>query len=338
MPQPQPLLFTSGHIPPFLNPRSLITTSLSKAFLLQLRRYATFYIWRLVSWGIAALFISSPSRDVDPTEDFCSLSSHMSRALPGLLKYFVLLFIYQRSKYIVVQNDGILYIAGGYQLYLQEYISYDGPSLYPLPMLSLLLIFQAKALPTPLDIVLRSLNISDKFKTSVDSVSYVQPEEIPGTIPGFSNAALFPTESGFDLTLGEWEPYNNTKRGPPIEKKWQYDISTQRWTDAGVTLKHWFQINAPRRISSSMTAWIPSMKKGFLFGGTFSSVNGTSPNATRLPEHNGLITYDQATNTWTNESTQLEGISDGGLVHITTATDEVLIQFGGVSRFHTYVV
>ena len=82
-----------------------------------------------------------------------------------------------------------------------------------------------------------------------------------------------------------------------------------------------------------MITWIPSLKKGFLFGGTFVSVNGTSLKATDLEEHNGLITYDQAANKWTNETTPLGGISEGALVHITTATDEVLIQFGGRSEW-----
>jgi len=86
-----------------------------------------------------------------------------------------------------------------------------------------------------------------------------------------------------------------------------------------------------------MTSWIPSLKKGFLFGGTFFSVNGTSKVA-GLEEHNGLITYDQATNTWTNETTPFGGIADGGLVHITTATDEVLVQFGGRFGYATNLV
>ena len=184
------------------------------------------------------------------------------------------------------------------------------------------------------------MNISKSFKTSLDSVYYVQTEGVPRTIPGVADAALFPTESGFDLTFGRWEPYNNTIYGnkdPPIEdKKWQYEIATQRWTDAGITLRN-FETSALRRLSSSMTAWIPSMKKGFLFGGAFFSADGTSFNVTWSQEHNGLITYDQATNTWTNKTTPLGGISDGGLVHITTTTDEVLIQFGGYSGLYTQV-
>ena len=79
------------------------------------------------------------SKDADPTEDFCSLNSHMSRTPPpSLLKYFVSLFVYHRSKYIVVQKDDILYIVGGVMRYLREYQYYDGPSLYPLSMHSLL--------------------------------------------------------------------------------------------------------------------------------------------------------------------------------------------------------
>ena len=190
--------------------------------------------------------------------------------------------------------------------------------------------------------MLRSLNVSKKFQTSPDSVDCVRTEAIPGTVPAVVDAALFPTESGFDLTFGRWYPYNSTiygKRETPIEdKKWQYDIATQRWTDTGIILKNWFQSSTSRRVSSSMTAWISSLKKGFLFDGTFFSANGTSLKGIDLEEHNGLITYDQATHIWTNETTPFGGISEGGLVHITTATDEVLIQSGGRSGLATSLV
>jgi len=180
------------------------------------------------------------------------------------------------------------------------------------------------------------------FNTSLDSVNYVRTEEIPVTIPGVLDAALFPTEAGIDLTFGRWNPYNSTihgKRDPPVEdRKWQYDIATQQWTDKRIILRNWFEQNSSRRVTSSMTAWIPSLKKGFLFGGTFFSVNGTSSKVTELEEHNGLITYDETTSTWKNETTPFGGISEGALVPITTATDEVLIQFGGRSESATNVV
>jgi len=191
-----------------------------------------------------------------------------------------------------------------------------------------------------LDPVLRSLNISKSFRTSLDSVNYIRTEEVPGAISGIFDAAFIPTETGFDLTFGAWGTYNSTiygKKDPPIEdKKWQYDIAARRWTDTGIILKNWFEMNTPRKVSSSMTSWIPSLRKGFLFGGNFFSINGTSK-VTMLEEHNGLITYDQATNTWTNETTPFGGVADGGLVHITTATDEVLIQFGGRSELANLV-
>ncbi|RPA93037.1 hypothetical protein L873DRAFT_1847396 [Choiromyces venosus 120613-1] len=222
--------------------------------------------------------------DADPTDDFCSLSGHMS-GLP---------LNSPKSKRIVAQKD---------------------------------------------DTVLRSLNVSKSFQTSLDSVNYVKTEAVPDTIPGVQDAVFFPTASGFDLTFGRWWPYNSTifgkKDGPIEDKKWQYEIATQQWTNTEITLSNWFQANSPMRVSSSMTAWIPSLKKGFLFGGVYVSENGTSLKVTEFEEHNGLITYDQATNTWTNQTTSLGGIAEGGLVQITTATDEVLIQFGGRSDWAT---
>jgi len=193
-----------------------------------------------------------------------------------------------------------------------------------------------------LDPVLRSLDISKGFRTSLDSANYIRTEEVEVGISGVFDAAFFPTETGFDLTFGAWRLYNSTiygKKDPLMEdKKWQYDIAARRWTDTGIILKNWFQLNTSKKVTSSMTSWIPSLKKGFLFGGTFFSMNGTSLKVTELEEHNGLITYDQATNTWTNETTPFGGISEGGLVHITTATDEVLIQFGGRYGFSTSLV
>ncbi|KAG0638828.1 hypothetical protein HOY80DRAFT_130402 [Tuber brumale] len=220
------------------------------------------------------------------------------------------------SAHMMARKDDMLYIAGGWMLYPSPYTGYNGPNT-----------------------VLRSLNVSKSFQTSIDSTNYIRTEEVPGTVPVVQDAAFFPTESGFDLTFGRWWPYNSTlfgiREGPVEEKKWQYEIATQKWTDAGITLKNWFQTNSQMRVSSSMTAWVPPLKKGFLFGGTFVSENGTSLKVVEFEEHNGLITYDQATNTWTNESTPLGGIAEGGLVHLTTATDEILIQLGGRSEWAT---
>ncbi|KAG0636425.1 hypothetical protein HOY80DRAFT_1088840 [Tuber brumale] len=207
------------------------------------------------------------------------------------------------SKNIVAQKDGILYIVGGLMLYSSPNGNYNGPNQ-----------------------VLQSLDISKSFQISLGSADYFSTEKVPDTVSGVSDAALFPTESGFDFTFGRWYPYNSTvygKKDAPVgDKQWKYEIATRRWTDKGITLTNWIREDSSRTVSSSMTAWIPSLKKGFLFGGTFAPANGTSLDVTELEGHPGLITYDQATNTWTNETTPLGGIAEGGLVHITTAADE----------------
>ena len=224
-------------------------------------------------------------------------------------------------------------------LYPSPDLGYNGPSSYLIRTHSLLPSLQANDWTTPLDTVLRSLNVSKRFQTSLDSVDYIRTEEVPSIVPGVSDAAFFPSESGFDLTFGVWWPYNSTiygKQDVPVEdRKWQYEIATRQWTSTGTTLRNWVQTNASTRVSSSMTAWIPSLKAGFFFGGTFIATMGSSLEVVDLEEHNGLITYNQATNTWTNETTPLGGISEGGLVHITTATDEVLTQLGGRSEWAT---
>ncbi|KAG0643309.1 hypothetical protein HOY80DRAFT_1094218 [Tuber brumale] len=183
------------------------------------------------------------------------------------------------------------------------------------------------------DSILRSLNVSKSFKTSPDDTSYIRTERFQGAAPNAADAAFFPTESGFNLTFGKWYPSSGTIYGnedSPIQNwKWEYEIATQQWTSRDITPRDWLQKNSSRRVFSSMTAWIPSLKKGFLFGGYFVSVNEESLEMEALEAHDGLITYDQATDMWTDETALVGGISDGGLVHITTATDEVLIQLGG---------
>ena len=93
-------------------------------------------------WLLGALLsFSSVVRglDVSPTENFCSLSYHMSRTPSDLLKCSHSLLTDQRAVYIVAQKDGMLYIVGGWMTYPFEYSSYDGPSLCLLLMHNLLL-------------------------------------------------------------------------------------------------------------------------------------------------------------------------------------------------------
>ena len=73
-----------------------------------------------------------------------------------------------------------------------------------------------------------------------------------------------------------------------------------------------------------------------MFGGVFLGESSTT--VQEKNEHNGLIVYDAADNSWTNTSTPVGAINEGGLVHLSTATDEVLIQFGGRTGLATIVV
>ena len=73
-----------------------------------------------------------------------------------------------------------------------------------------------------------------------------------------------------------------------------------------------------------------------MFGGLFYIESSTS--SVELYEHGGLIVYDPATNIWANTSTPVGARSEGGFVHLTMATDEVLIQFGGRAGSRTVVV
>ncbi|KAG0638422.1 hypothetical protein HOY80DRAFT_1078462 [Tuber brumale] len=263
------------------------------------------------------------------------LSFTPAGAPSNLPKFSFPLIFNQKVENVVAQKNGILYIAGGWMQYSPPYENRSGPSSYALWMHTLLPFPQTNNLATGLDPVLRLLDVSKNFQTSL-SAEYVRTEVVREEVPVVADAAFFPTESGLDLAFGIWRPCKGVgcgRRDPPIEdKKWQYDISNKQWTNTDITLKKWFQRNSPRRVSSSMTAWIPSLRKGFLFGGIFVSINETSFEVTELEEHNGLLTYDQAIDTWANETMSFGGIAEGGIVPITTATDEVLVQLGGRTR------
>ena len=74
-----------------------------------------------------------------------------------------------------------------------------------------------------------------------------------------------------------------------------------------------------------------------MFSGTFNLETSTVVKE-GVYEHGGLIVYDSETNIWTNTSTPIRPVTEGGLVHLTTATDEVLIQFGGRAERDTVIV
>jgi len=94
-------------------------------------------------WLLGALLSFSSvahSLDANPTEDFCSLSDHMSMTPSNLPTCFHSLFTDQRAVYIVTQKDGMLYIVGGWMVYRSPYSNYSGPS-SSLPRLHNLLLF-----------------------------------------------------------------------------------------------------------------------------------------------------------------------------------------------------
>src|SRR5437868_9182079 len=116
------------------------------------------------------------------------------------------------SRYIVALKGDMLYIVGGWMGYSLGNTDRNGPSLYPMnpqhsphPHVN-----DSTTFPDP---VLRSLNVSKSFKTSLNNVNFIRTEEVPDTVSGVTDAAFFPTESGFDLTFGRRQPYNGTIYG-----------------------------------------------------------------------------------------------------------------------------
>jgi hypothetical protein len=184
-----------------------------------------------------------------------------------------------------------------------------------------------------LDTIIRSVDLSKGFRTIVDSVNYVQAQSLPDSVPGLSNGVLWPTDpegSNIDYMLGRYYPANVGVYGerpvPDSSKKWRYNTKTKEWTEDDIILQDFYNPTTTK-VSSAMTVWAPELKKGFLVGGVFDRDNNTQ--VTEIGVHNGLITYDAQTDTWANQTTPIGGIAEGGLVHLKTATDDVLIQLGG---------
>ena len=192
------------------------------------------------------------------------------------------------------------------------------------------------------DTVIRSLNISKSFQTSLESVNYIQEEPLPDWVPGMAFATWWPTrENTLDLALGLYHMANPKYFGqsklPDEDRRWSYNTLTRNWTEERITLKGWSQTNRSMRVASGMTSWIPKLKKGYMFGGVFNFETSTRVEE-GIYEHGGLIVYDAETNIWTNTSTPIRPVTEGGLVHLSTATDEVLIQFGGRAKRATTMV
>ena len=217
----------------------------------------------------------------------------------------------------------------------------NGPGSYPIlpPISNFLVFYQISKESDRADTVIRSFNLPSSFRTPGFN-SYIGVDSLLGSVPGMSGAAWWPAHKNtLDLALGIYQgpagsgPYQL----PDENKRWSYNTLTCGWTEEVITLDG-SSANNSMRVASGMTSWIPKLNRGYMFGGVFQFFSNTSDYGQETYEHGGLIVYDPTAKIMTNASTPVDPINEGGLVHLTMATDEVLMQFGGRTGGATEVV
>lgn len=88
------------------------------------------------------------------------------------------------------------------------------------------------------------------------------------------------------------------------------------------------------KVGSKMSAWIPSLNRGYYLAGLTYKDAPTLPwdGGRDMGDHHGLLIYDANQDSIRNETQPFANGREGGLIHITTATDQLLLFFGGFSE------
>ena len=195
---------------------------------------------------------------------------------------------------------------------------------------------------------LRIIPLSKPFRTGQDVAAYMTRQSIPDTIPRKTFAAWWPVSArelvaffGYhDVSPVDVQRQNaiaTTVDG--LDAKWVYDVQDGLWATEKVRSAdlEMYRIGADKdgalwKVSSNMAAWVPSLKRGYMIGGSSyrDSKDLNNGSAARLwDDHNGFLVYDLAADSWTNRSMPVPHTRLGVLAHISTRDDEVLIMFGG---------
>ena len=191
------------------------------------------------------------------------------------------------------------------------------------------------------------IDFSKSFRTGADVSEYVKLLELPDMVPRGTSVLLWPTTNNtLDLFHGIHEPTemqvltNDTAalKVRPLNAKHEFDIATETWTAKTVAEADLLMATIPEdkdgALQKPMTrtqVWVPGAKKGFELGGeSYVDSNHTCwVNIRQFASHNGLLVYDQETDSWTNETMPLKLMQDGVLAQLQTADDNILIAFGG---------
>ena len=126
-----------------------------------------------------------------------------------------------------------------------------------------------------------------------------------------------------------------------LDAKWVYDVRDRLWATETV---HKADLEM-RRIGadengalqkpiSGMSTWVPSLKRGYMIGGTsYRDGKDLAYNSGReFDDHKGFLVYDLAADSWTNRSMPIPHVRFGVLAHVSTRDDEVLVMFGGYTN------
>ena len=195
---------------------------------------------------------------------------------------------------------------------------------------------------------LRIIPLSKSFRTGQDVEAYITRETIPGTIPRNTFGAWWPVSArklvaffGIrEVSVVAVQRQNAIATTvDSLDAKWVYDVQDGLWATEKVRRAdlEMYRIGADKdgallKVSSTMAAWVPSLKRGYMIGGTSyrDSKDLYDGSADRLwDDHNGFLVYDLAADSWTNRSMPVPLTRDGVLAHISTRDDEVLVMFGG---------
>ena len=195
---------------------------------------------------------------------------------------------------------------------------------------------------------LRIITLSKPFRTGQDVEAYITAQPIPATIPRNSFTAWWPVSArklvtffGFhEVSVAAMQRQDAIATTVDrLDEKWVYDVQDRQWAtetvrsaDLEMRRNSLLGYGALRGVASSMTAWVPSIKRGYVIGGTNyrESRNLTTASYFRFfDDQKGFLVYDLAADSWTNRSMPVERTRSGVLAHISTRDDEVLVMFGG---------
>ncbi|KAI5812138.1 hypothetical protein BZA77DRAFT_297187 [Pyronema omphalodes] len=236
-------------------------------------------------------------------------------------------FCYIRGSSLHNYNQQV-YIYGGIMGWQPGFENYSGPKIS--------------------DDYLSIIDVSKPFNKNHGFESYEKRISLPDKMPRLTVSTMWPIAKDTLASFLGWHEVSHyavdhkvsaITNVYPVNSKFTLDTTTNSWTVGQVksTTNFVLQNNldgALLRIGSQMSAWVPSIRRGYYLGGFLSkdAANITWDDGSRgVPGGaSNMIIYDAASDSLNNASIPFDNV-DGQLVHLTTKDDEILINFGGSS-------